>query len=562
VSAATANADIDGATAPRDSADLAEERATAETAPAAAAAISGFDRLGEIGPLIVAGGAFVVYLRTLMPGIAFGDWAEMQTVPHIFGIAHPTGYPTYILLAWLTELIPIGSVALRANILSAVLVSAALAIATAISIRLGVRPLVAIAAGIATAAVGTIWAAATVAEVNPLHLFFAAAILHRALVWEARRRVVDLFIGGLLVGLSLGNHLLTVFIAPFIALFVLWAGRREIIARPWILLAAGVATLLGLSVYLYIPIAASRSPALPYNHPTTLDAVWWLVSGTQFRGQFDFLSADGPGRFIESLPTLWSLLVSRATPVLPILGFAGLAVLVWRRPAFGLMCAAILVLGLYVWANYLELEHYLLVPWLVLGIGAAVALDAIADGLWAGAARVGLGSMPGRDSSMGRSHAIAGLAVGAVGLVLALVLGLTNWRAADRSGDQSGSAYVATVMSALPQGAAILSEWDASTPLWHGQQVLGLRPDVLVVDDTNIVYDGWVTRERRIESLICERPVFMIRLRDSDLVPTAREFRVMPFLSVRVAFGGPSAVAERPVVRVEPLDPGACAGSG
>ena len=34
------------------------------------------------------------------------------------------------------------------------------------------------------------------------------------------------------------------------------------------------------------------------------------------------------------------------------------------------------VAGIDVWANYLHLEHYLLVPWLLLGIGVAVALDA------------------------------------------------------------------------------------------------------------------------------------------------------------------------------------------
>ena len=509
------------------------------------------DGLSRLAPPIVGVVTFVAYLRTLMPGIAFGDWGEMQTVPHILGVAHPTGYPTYILVAWLAELVPIGSVAFRANLLSAVLVALALAIATAVSIRLGARPLIAIAAGIATGAVGTVWAAATVAEVNPLHLFFAAALLHRSLVWEERRRVRDLVIGGLLVGLALGNHLLTLFIAPFVGLFVLWAGRREILARPWILLAAAGATVFGLAVYLYIPIAASRMPALPYNHPVTFDAVWWLVSGTQFRGQFDFLSAAGPGHFIASLPTLWALLASRATPILPILGGVGLAVLVWRRPAFGLMSVAILVLGSYVWANYLELEHYLLVPWLILGIGAAVALDAVARGIATAAS--GLGVPQPRP---------VGLAVGGVALAFALALGWMNWAAADRSADRSGPDYVDAVFTALPENAAILSEWDASTPLWHGQHVLGLRPDVLVVDDTNIVYDGWVTRERRIEDLICARPVFILRLSDRDLVPTQQEFTIRPFLAVRVAFGGPSAAGTREIYRVEPPDPGACTGTG
>ena len=51
------------------------------------------------------------------------------------------------------------------------------------------------------------------------------------------------------------------------------------------------------------------------------------------------------------------------------------------------------------------------------------------------------------------------------------------------------------MFAALPPDAAILSYWDASTPLWHATLVEGRRPDVLVVDDTNIVYEGWGTRE-------------------------------------------------------------------
>ena len=499
-----------------------------------------------MGPSIVGGVAFVAYLRTLLPGIAFGDWGEMQTVPHVLGVAHPTGYPTYVLLAWLSELVPIGSVAFRANLLSAALVAIALATATAIGERLGVRTMIAIAVGLALGAVGTVWAAATVAEVNPLHLALIALLLHRALVWEERRRPVDLAIGGLLIGLAAGNHLLTLFVAPFVVLFVLWAGRDELLARPWLVLVAAGAGLVGLSVYLYIPIAASLGPPLPYNHPTDLDGFWFLVSGQQFRSQFDFLSSNGPGEFVASLPAFWDVATERATPILPLLGVAGLAILVRRRPAFGLMLVAILVFGLYVWANYLRLEHYLLVPWLILALGAGVA------GEWLAASATSL-----------LAHRIPppadpGLAVGAIAVAGAIILGLTNWGGADRSADRSGEAYVAGVFAALPENAAILSEWDASTPLWHGQHVLGERPDVLIVDDTNIVYEGWVTREARIASLICERPIFILRLRDGDLVPTSRDYDLESFMAVRIAAGGPSAVFEREIFRVLPR-PGTCA---
>jgi hypothetical protein len=121
----------------------------------------------------------------------------------------------------------------------------------------------------------------------------------------------------------------------------------------------------------------------------------------------------------------------------------------------------------------------------------------------------------------------------------------------DRSTDRSAEAYVDTVLNGLPTDAAILTQWDASTPLWHATLVLGRRPDVLVVDDTNIVYEGWGSRERRIAALICERPVFILRLSDRDLVPTREAYGLSPFLRVRVAAGGPSAVIDRDIYRVE-----------
>jgi hypothetical protein len=249
---------------------------------------------------------------------------------------------------------------------------------------------------------------------------------------------------------------------------------------------------------------------------------------------------------VSSLPALWSLLVAQGTPVLPVLGSVGLIVLMRRQPAIGLMCVAILVTHLYVWSTYLRLEHYLLVPWLMIGIGAAVAVDAVSRAL---GARL---SWPGQ---RGADIAVAGAA-----LVFACALAAINLPAADRSGDRGADAYVDAVFDALPPDAAILSIWDASTPLWHGQFVLGLRTDVLIVDDTNIVYEGWGSRERRIASLICQRPVFILRLNERDLAPTRAAFHVEPSLNVRVAQGGPSAAVDRPVYRVEPLDPTACGG--
>ncbi len=104
----------------------------------------------------------------------------------------------------------------------------------------------------------------------------------------------------------------------------------------------------------------------------------------------------------------------------------------------------------------------------------------------------------------------------------------------------------------------ILSQWDTSTPLWYGQLIAGDRPDVLVLDDSNIVYDGWGTRERAISTFVCQRPVFVLRLDEADLASTRADYVLLPFMDVRVAIGGPTAIADRTIYRV--AAPSSCTG--
>ena len=60
------------------------------------------------------------YVATLVPGVDFWDTGELQTVPYILGIAHPTGFPLYVLCGWLwSHLVVVGTVAYRMNLLSA-----------------------------------------------------------------------------------------------------------------------------------------------------------------------------------------------------------------------------------------------------------------------------------------------------------------------------------------------------------------------------------------------------------------------------------------------------------
>jgi Protein of unknown function (DUF2723) len=491
-------------------------------------------RLVAVGVVIA---ALLVYLATLLPGMAFGDWGEMQVVPHILGIPHPTGYPTYLLLAAAVDQVPIGSVAFRGNVLAAVLTALSLGVAVVVQMRLGVGPLIAAGAALLVGLTGIVWAEAIVAEANPLHLLFAALLIHRALVWADGGTATDLAIGGLLVGLSLGNHLLTVTIAPFVALFVLWTGRDRFRLRPWWLLVPLLGIAAGLLVYLYLPIRAAQNPPLDYNDPETMDRLLDLVSGTQFKEKFDFLSERGLAELRAGLEPLWAELTRAATPAFPIVGVIGLVVLAGRRPSVAAMLAGIVVGALYVYLTYESLEHYLLVPMLVFGIGVGVALEALAQ--------LAAGASPGR-------LRVTSAAVGVVALVLASGLGVMNLRASDRSQDRRGEAYRDQVLAALPDDAVFLSYWHVTTPIWYAQLVDGLRPDVTVIDDSDIVHDGWQTRETAIAAFVCERPVLIIRPVDFELDPVRRSYALETVTVVEVAATGPSAVIHRPIHRVIP----------
>ena len=77
----------------------------------------------------VAGAALAVYVATLAPGLTFehngADGGDLITAAHTLGVPHPSGYPTYTLLAWLASQLPVGTIAYRANLLSAVCASLA-----------------------------------------------------------------------------------------------------------------------------------------------------------------------------------------------------------------------------------------------------------------------------------------------------------------------------------------------------------------------------------------------------------------------------------------------------
>jgi hypothetical protein len=63
--------------------------------------------------------ALGVYGWTVAPTVTLVDSGELITAARTLGVAHPPGFPLYVLLAHLASIVPIGSIAARVNFASA-----------------------------------------------------------------------------------------------------------------------------------------------------------------------------------------------------------------------------------------------------------------------------------------------------------------------------------------------------------------------------------------------------------------------------------------------------------
>jgi len=489
-------------------------------------------RPGMAGAFALAVGAvaFAVYAATAIRGVSFGDWAEAQVVPATLGIMHPTGYPTYTLLGALVSAIPAGSPAFKANLLSGACTAAALATLTLMLARLGVRPVVGALVALALGFTANIWLNSIHAEVHTLHLLFVALLLHRLLVWAQEQRPRDLWLGGLLLGLSFGNHMLTLTLAPEIVLGALWLGRRTILAQPRILLPAVFEFLVGLSVYLYLPLRSLDKPAVMYADLSNLSALITHVTGSQFGGQSTGLTADGPVRFYQQLQ-VWLEAPGGYILILAIgLAVFGLAVL-WRtNRAYAVVLLAVLLIHAYIDNNedpgrrdqYLFTSSAVMI--LYLGV-AAEAFVARVERAWRG------------------WHAFEvarGVAIGLIALA-PLLLFVNTVPTANQSVNDQGQQFVDTVLADLPPDAVLFDLWDVRTPLEYAQQIEGKGRGVTLTENAN----------KALAFAAAGRPVYVLQVFDAGVEAMRAHYELTVVADIYVPYGGISAPYLRPLYRVD-----------
>jgi len=466
--------------------------------------------------------ALAMYLRTLLPSTGFWDTGEAQTVPHTLSIFHPTGFPTYTLVGWAWSQIPIGDVAWRMNLLSAACVAAAAGLVVLIVGQLAQERhawTVAGAAGVgglAFAFASEPWRNALRADVHALHILVAALLVWLLVCWSSAERAGSpragrwLMAAALVFGLGMGNHPLTGLMAPGIAGWLLVVDRH--IWRRWRLLLICAAFLaVGLLVYAYIPIRALTPPEPPlfYARPVTFERMQYLVFAEQFHNLFDpFGSAltDLGIRWADAERVLSRQFIGPGWLVAAL----GASLLAARQPGVLLFLGLLLVADVAYAMNYNDgdIDRYYM-PAVLVGavmIGILVsALTAATARAFAEASHRALG-LPGR-----RRLAVAAgaMVIGAAALLPAGSLaGLYAER--DQSANRDADRWVGSVHDALPPDAVVISWWSYSTPLWYHRWVLGERPDVKIIDERNIIDDGYGTIDRAIETFLGRRPVYVV----------------------------------------------------
>ncbi len=479
-------------------------------------------RLGSVrlAALAAFGFGLLLYVPTLLPGVAFGDWAEMQTAPLLLEVPHPTGYPVYVLLGrlWLA-LEPFGPVAWRMNLFAAVVVATAAATTAVIAARLGARPVIALAGGMIVAAIGTVWDAATVAEVNGLHLLLVAILVLLAVRWRDDGRPRDFLLAGLVGGLAVSNHLLALAALAVLVPTALWSGRRRLLARPWLLPAAGALFVVGLTPYLFIPLRVALSGPTEYPALRTWSGIWDHVTGVAYRHDMHFLSADTVAAALHDLPGLAGFASSEAGPLVVVLGGVGLVALAIRDRWAVVTLGALLAITVYLFVGYRgDLPHYLLVAWLVVAVLAAVGLEGIARLL---------------DRRPWWPEAAVPLA-----LAIPLVLASVNLPGHDLSRDTTPSRFVDSVLALLPANAILFTYWDAGEALHYAECVEHRRPDVDV-----IAPDDWVsfrpcTGMTAVAALESGRPLYALAYANRGLGSIAGRYRATPVTELAVPYGG------------------------
>jgi hypothetical protein len=320
-------------------------------------------------------GGLCLYITTLAPTVLWGDDATLQLAAVDGQLRASAGsHPAWVALAHLLTALPIGDLAYRVNLLSALAGAATLGLFYLVLRAVPVsRPGSALAT-IAFAVSHTFWAHAVRAEVYTLTLAAMGLMVAAGLYWQRTDKDRYLVLTGLAIGFALTTHVLAVLYLPALAwLFV--ARRRQLTRRGLVGLVMG-------AVLSLLPLAYLLWRDAQLMHWDLLTALRWALF--TFEG-YDFSSSVF--RFsAASLATdaaQWAVFLGYQFPgPALLLGIAGI-VLSWhrvRRDVAIFVALLYLVPAAFAFSYQVGDRYVFFLPsYLAFGIWLGIGIDALLE---------------------------------------------------------------------------------------------------------------------------------------------------------------------------------------
>ena len=191
------------------------------------------------------------YLLTLAPTVLWGDDAFFQSAAYAGTLPPSRNHWIWLQLAHLLTALPIGNIAFRANLLSAVAAVGTLLVIYKVLRALKLSRGAAVAATVSLAVAHTFWTHAVRAEVYTVFTFLMAVQIWLWFRWEVDKPTY-LFTAAFLFGLTILGHQMGVLLIPALAVLV-WKQRHWLSRVDWIKLSSffvvGLAPFLGVMIF-------------------------------------------------------------------------------------------------------------------------------------------------------------------------------------------------------------------------------------------------------------------------------------------------------------------------
>jgi hypothetical protein len=483
--------------------------------------------------------SFLIYLITLAPGVYGFDSAELATGAYTLGIVHPPGFPAYLLLGKVFTWLPVGNVAYRLNLMSAVFAAlTVMGLHTYLLQMTGQRFMAWCGAALAAFSF-YFWQMAIIAEVYTLHTFLLVMALLTLQRWNQCGQQRDLLLFALVYGLSLTNHTSGLMFAPAFSWLIV-SGRYWRWNRPRIILHMVGVFMASLVLYAYLPLRAAAAPSLNYAayydvDLTSIGGIYWMISAQAYRFfAFGYPLHEIPAEVTNFLSYLWRSFMGVGV----LLAFPGIYWLWLQRRKELIGLSWIFAINVFFYSNYrvLDKDTMFLPAYLVWAIFAAAGMLALKG--WIHQATAAGYLLP----ILNRMY--AGMLVSLVALAVGL-----NWRWVDMSQMHGPAQFGYDVMQRVSPDAAIVAQWSPAVVLEYVQQVEQQRPDVMIYNRSRSsvarFYQYWKRGESSqvilprldqedVQFVLAEsehRPVYMVEYdplfeHEFEFVPLLNVFRL------------------------------------